>query len=108
MKTPIEAYNKLLHALAQEDDETFHSVISRVLSMRREVVGLRLKNRAEESSFQLLVASGLKNYRLKSKLSQIKLAKLLGVNRHQIIRWESGSTTPNKKHYEDMIRKEIL
>ena len=101
-------YEKFIDALSREDDKTFHAVISRALSTRRKVVGFRLKDRKEESRLQQMIASSLKSYRLKSKLSQRKLAKVLGVNRQQIIRWEAGGAIPNKKHYETMIQKEIL
>ena len=43
----------------------------------------------------MTIGTRIKEYRTKSKLSQEKVAELVGVSRHAVTKWESDQSTPN-------------
>jgi DNA-binding XRE family transcriptional regulator len=55
------------------------------------------------------IIDDLKTYRLKNRLSQVKLAQELGVHFITIIRWEKGRAKPNAIqtfHIEALLKKD--
>jgi DNA-binding XRE family transcriptional regulator len=61
-----------------------------------------------EHKVKYIIASNLRIYRAKNKLTQEELAKELDVNRIQIIRWEKGQCKPGRMVINMLERHGIL
>lgn len=58
---------------------------------------------AEPNSRPRLTPQSIKRHRLRLKLSQGDLGRLLGVSTNTIVRWEAGSSKPRATHRESLI-----
>lgn len=64
--------------------------------------------RGEEDRIKEIVSLRVKAYRLEHNLTQSELAIQLGVDRMQIIRWESGKHKPGKLALRMLKEKKII
>jgi DNA-binding transcriptional regulator YiaG len=86
--------------------DNFSNLLQHVLDHMRELE--EMSTQGEDGRIKELVSLRVKAYRLEYKLTQSELATQLGVDRMQIIRWESGKHKPGKLALKMLKEKRII
>ncbi|GEM_PF-4286198 len=96
-----EIISNALRSLGPHSDGT--SELSRVWKLLFQIYTAGNRN-AERN----LIAVRLREFREANRLSQGQLAKEIGVDRRQIIRWEKGDVTPHNEYRKKMEELRIV
>jgi DNA-binding transcriptional regulator YiaG len=113
--SPLRKQLRALRQATKEQKQAIADLRKDLLRMRDAAPIQELGPGGEERARKTRISpASIKSQRLRLKLSQRELAKLLGVNTISVIRWETGKSQPRSAYHEELAklrqlsRKEVV
>jgi len=113
--SPLRKQIRALRQATKDQKEIIANLKKDLLQVRTAAPVQELETAGKEGARRTRISpASIKSQRLRLKLSQRELAKLLGVNPISVIRWETGRSKPRSAYHEELAkvrqlsRKEVV